>query len=746
MDNKTKVNRLHDQMPKFMRTKSNINWSALLEAIGTEDEYLHNLLEEVRKQFFMKTASRPYIDRLGANVKVDRPRFIGMDDPTFRKYVPILAYQPKQVKLIIDTLLDLFFFKESTTSFIVTEQASPYNLEDGWELEYDVDGDKTERIEFNTEDFTNIAAATAEEVAAAINRQATSSFAVVFSSSVTQEDTVRLFTNTIGSKGSVEMAGGRGNIALQFNGFISDAGTGNDTQWDITKVGYTTTMEHVGGNSPGLDQLETGDIIINNLTDNVGSFIIDQVIVSENKIVFENTFSTPGSYTQSSDRDVKFIRPFKSVIYKEDRRAITWETQPGEITVEMPTTPPVVRRSLQGSAHINGLVGVMTNRDSDTSLTLEDASSWPTSGTFVLEQAKTIQTRYLNVYEDVTVSKNTNSRIQGFATRYTYTGKSSNTLTGISPNLPELSSLNQFNISSADRVSKILTVTTASAHGYSVGEYAIIYGTSVTDTWNSGTTYAAGDLVNYDDLIYRSLQAGNLNHQPDTSPTWWSEAVQMDGSWEIFEIVNTTEFKCYARGEDLSTGSTGTVRVERAGLAASGSKLYLKDSQAAEDTEIIGPYIWDEEALFVLSSYTGLTAEDISAGQIKKILELGINTIPEAGGEVIFDFGTEQEEGPIRYLYKPSSNSIALDPAYVFQYDHGSGSSITMINQRGAHAMSGDGSEYAFYVTDTAAAREILQDIIREVKSVGIFVEFLVRYPEQLYATLDVYRSGVDPG
>jgi hypothetical protein len=49
-------------------------------------------------------------------------------------------------------------------------------------------------------------------------------------------------------------------------------------------------------------------------------------------------------------------------------------------------------------------------------------------------------------------------------------------------------------------------------------------------------------------------------------------------------------------------------------------------------------------------------------------------------------------------------------------------------------------------VTDTAIAREILQELILEVKSVGIFVEFLIRFPEQLYATIDVYRSGEDPG
>jgi hypothetical protein len=55
--------------------------------------------------------------------------------------------------------------------------------------------------------------------------------------------------------------------------------------------------------------------------------------------------------------------------------------------------------------------------------------------------------------------------------------------------------------------------------------------------------------------------------------------------------------------------------------------------------------------------------------------------------------------------------------------------------------MSGTGKEYGAYITDPGVAREILQELIREVKSVGIFVEFLIRFPEQLYNTLDVYRS-----
>lgn len=37
-------------------------------------------------------------------------------------------------------------------------------------------------------------------------------------------------------------------------------------------------------------------------------------------------------------------------------------------------------------------------------------------------------------------------------------------------------------------------------------------------------TFAAGNAVSYNGAVYVSLQAGNLGHQPDTSPTWWVAA------------------------------------------------------------------------------------------------------------------------------------------------------------------------------------------------------------------------------
>jgi len=101
-NNRTATDNIHDLLNPYFNTRVNPNWKALVEAIGESDQDAQDLIEEVRKQFFIATASRPYIDRLAANYKVSRPKVVGMDDATLRRYVPILAYQPKQVKLVID--------------------------------------------------------------------------------------------------------------------------------------------------------------------------------------------------------------------------------------------------------------------------------------------------------------------------------------------------------------------------------------------------------------------------------------------------------------------------------------------------------------------------------------------------------------------------------------------------------------------------------------------------------------------
>jgi hypothetical protein len=836
-EKKGKVGQIHDILPKHLNTKNNTNWKAIVEALGEQDQNISDLISEVRKQFFVKTASRPYLDRLASNYRISRPKLVGMDDPSFRQYIPILSYQPKQVKLIIDKLLDIFFFKESTTAFITTQSFSPFNFNDGWELDILVDEQFVDRIVVKTEDFTDINAATASETVATFNRQAKYCYATTYYDSITKNNYIRVFTNTVGSKGSLRIRGGRMNTALRFNGFISSSGNGVDTQWLVTKIGEDVTFQNVGGSSPGIEFLTDGDIAVIDLPGNEGSFEILEVNLVNSSIKFKNLFATAGGYTQINSDQVKFIRPDKYVAYTNPRRAMTWETSASEVLVEMPTSPPVVKRSLQGSFHTNGVFSQMSNRNSDTSVDLVDAYLFPESGSVIMEEVNEIPTRILTSTENNIVSKKTNSRLQYSYSKYEYSSRVAltttgdtvegvaqitnlasvvgiaigqqvsmsgiasyarvtsisgstvnlsvpaavtassvsvkflgNTLTGISPNLPKASSLNEFTLSSISRTSNVVTVTTPSAHGYSIGEPVIISGCSGITT--AGTT---GDVTSSSNIITNVLSMsgiapGIIVSGPGipsgatitsvgvnsfvmdvfaTSTNVGSSLSFSENLNDVYSISTATGniFTFTKLGSDGVAGTAGTSRIERSGLANSGSKIILSNSLEDDDSRITGSYVWDQAAPFVLSSYTAETLDQIQAGRIVRLLNTTASDISPDGGYIIFDYGKENQEGPVRYLYKPTPNTIAIDPSYTFKYNHSISSSIVAINRKGPHQMSGKGKEYPPYITDPSEARFILQDLIRSVKSAGIFVNFLVRYPEQLYGVLDVYnQQGLGPG
>lgn len=829
-DNKTGADKIHKRMPSIYKTKENTNWSAIIGALGEADTALLDLIQEVRKQFTVSTASRPYIDRLGSNVKVSRPAFVGMSDASFRQLIPVVSYQPKQVKLVMDLLLDLFFFKEATTAFTQSTLSETFVLKDGWALEWITDGVNEERIVFSVDDFGDIANATADEIVASINRQAENSFAIVYDDRIADEKYIRLFSNTAGSKGSIEISGGLANIGFKFIGFIDTAGSAADTVWNIDKVGDTITYTHIGGGSPNLQNIEAGNLAFIDIPGNEGSFTVESIDLSAGSFTITNLFGVDLVFDHSTDSStvVEFSVQEKFVIFKNDTRALVWEVSPGEIIVEMPASPRVVQRELIGGAHVNGLVKTITGIDSATSLTLDSATDWPAAGgKFVIQELREIQTHILTGTEDRIETEQFNTRYDA-ANTFVYTGKSGNTLTGITPDIPATSELFEATIDTAVRdISNIVTVTTTTDHGFSVGENVGIINSasSVTTlgiavdilTTDSTTVIAQKTAAVLDTLPYfgaaslgpittvtdNSLidvtdaadtdadttitvtQQGIVSVQPEITDIDFSttSAANLDltgvggvgkhfaistdsdriryhvwyrvtdgnnqidpavtpsvnGSHIIISTPTATTFT-YEQLGTSGTSTGGDARVERYGMAASGSMASL--SSVMLSSGILGPYMWDNEATFVLSSLTSNIVNQIFAGKSVKQLEIVVpNNIPDEEGFVIFDFGTETQEGPVRYLYKPTDGSLQLDPSYVFKNNHASGSGITAIRKKGAHIMSGLGAEYPLYITDPAVARIVLQNLLLDVKSVGIFIEFLVRYPVQLYSVLDVYKS-----
>jgi len=762
MDNQTKADRIFDLLPRYFNARADENWNSLVAAIGSEDERLAKLAEEVRKQFFIKTSSRPYLDRLASNHNLQRPRFVGMSDGDFRRFVPIMSYQPKQVKRIIDELLDLFFLKEATTAFLSSELFEPFTLEDGWDMDITVDALNQEHVVFRNADFTNISAATANEVAAAYNRQAKYSFAIPYYDSTTKRTYLRIFTNTIGAQGSMAITGGLANIALEPNGFLHELGLGNNTQWIVTKVGNTMKFTYNAGIEPGVESLQPGDIFFCTLTGNKGSFVVTSVDIRLRNFTFENLLGTTGTFTQTSAKQTKWMRPVYVTSFAQRRRALTWETTVGAISIEMPATPPIVNRGAKGGMHINGEFGIVTEINSATSLTVNSTDGFPTEGNFIIEPIEAITARLSGGASEIVSTVTSNGRVISDFIRYHYTGISGDTLTGITPDLPATTDLNEVTITSLVKSGNVITCL--AVNDFSAGDTIFIKGSSgipiltTTGDTSSGsatlnnvgavTGVSPGQLV-----IAAGVPTGTtvlhvldpttvVMSRPATATATGISITFSENTNGPFELISAsgTQFTVYQVGTNGVAGIPGVASKEQLLSAEDGFKIIITTSVSSDITEIKGPYVWQLDAPFTLSADTSTTTTDIVAGKAYKLLVLDTNDIPDGPGYVVLDFGKNNQEGPIRYLYKAAENIIAIDTSYIFQRFHEPGAQVVAVSKLGPHIPTGQGDEYPPYVTNPPDARKQLQDLITSVASAGIFIDFIIRFPTQLYGTINVYN------
>lgn len=72
------------------------------------------------------------------------------------------------------------------------------------------------------------------------------------------------------------------------------------------------------------------------------------------------------------------------------------------------------------------------------------------------------------------------------------------------------------------------------------GEYVLAE--AVDGAYSAATSYGIGALVSSAGLIYKSLQAANLNHTPASSPTWWSVGplAEIETPWTASEVGELT--------------------------------------------------------------------------------------------------------------------------------------------------------------------------------------------------------------
>lgn len=177
--------------------------------------------------------------------------------------------------------------------------------------------------------------------------------------------------------------------------------------------------------------------------------------------------------------------------------------------------------------------------------------------------------------------------------------------------------------------------------------------------------------------------------------------------------------------EIFMPATTRVVRRERIGSA------HIHDS-GPSGIGNEGPYIYDTSKGYIIGGEECNTTQEVDSNSSMIIQVDNAADIPDFPGGLIFAFGTSEEEGPVPYIARPSSNVIVVDPSYRFENTHPIGTNISFVAQGYAFEPDQDGTDYPFYITDIVSGRIYAEELINAVAATGINVVITILYPEDV--------------
>lgn len=338
------------------------NTDIILEALASGSLHLIDSVEAVNDQLYIVTASESYLDERLADRDLTRPENVGLSDDVFRQ-IGIEVVNRKQVRDLMHNILNIMYGDEFTRATADSGELEPYQLEDGDTLliEFDDSPDSIE-ITFQTSQFVNINAATAQEVADAITRQLRS--LGESGAAVAKDDGaggyVQIRSQTDGPASAIRVLGGKAQNKLRFEQIRPTTGIAT-TQWtlEVTPSGNMRAT-WTGGANPSIGKISSGDYV--NIygtafdTDNRGTFTITEVqggLISDAYVEFDNPNGVSETVLQGNDEAILFFNPVRRTVSSKKNFAAAYQTENRILEVFMPATTRVVRRDRQGAAHIH---------------------------------------------------------------------------------------------------------------------------------------------------------------------------------------------------------------------------------------------------------------------------------------------------------------------------------------------------------------------------------------------------------
>lgn len=347
------------------------NTDAIIEALAAAGVcHLIDNVEAVNDSLYIVTAQGRYLDQRLADRDLTRPDNVGLSDEVFRE-IGIEVSNRKQVRDLLLNILRVIYGEEFTRATLQSTEFETYALKDGDNLIIQYDDQDPIEIFFSASQFTNINAATAQEVADAITREVRrlGRTGAALAKDNGSGGFVELISETDGPSSTVRVLGGRAQNELKFESIRPTSGVAA-TQWTIeTSAGGNVRLVWTGGPDPSIGKTSVNDYV--NIfgsvfdEDNQGTFTITAVqsgLVNNAFVEFDNPNAVPETQLQGTVDGVLFYSPIRSTVNRKTNFASLFQVTPGILEIFIPATTRVVRRKRQGAAHIqNGLPSVGEN-------------------------------------------------------------------------------------------------------------------------------------------------------------------------------------------------------------------------------------------------------------------------------------------------------------------------------------------------------------------------------------------------
>jgi len=278
-----------------------------------------------------------------------------------------------------------------------------------------------------------------------------------------------------------------------------------------------------------------------------------------------------------------------------------------------------------------------------------------------------------------------------------------------------------------------------------------ITGSALRFTWIGGTNPSLG-LVNVGDIVsvfggvFFSENRGSFEIISVVDGTVTNARFTVSNPLGIAQAViqlaaNDITFMNPVRRSILSTARYATVfevapNVLNVFLPATTQVVDRQLEDAAHlhltalESDFMGPYIYDTTLAGVLTEAQTSLVSLIEPGQTYRTISV-VDAVDfvDGVGYLMFDFGYDNQEGPVKYVGRPSSQLLLVDPAYSFLKLHSPGANITFLSSRAPIDLKEDGSQFPFYLTGIANGRLYAEDLIDQLVATGLTLIITILYP-----------------